>query len=121
MRAGSMLVLSLLTASAGAQSLRAIRLPEGTTIEGAQTTESELALVRIGVLAAGRNIRDEERPALAATMDAAYARMHESSGVLPSIFLASRTARQSAAGFDALHAEPPQTPSFGVVFLHGSG
>jgi pimeloyl-ACP methyl ester carboxylesterase len=100
-----------------AQELRAIELPSGAPIE-ASTTIEELAMVRIGVWRAGQTIEDEERPALAAAMDAAYERMN-ARGAQPSIFLASHRA-QRASAFDALIAEAP-APRVGVVFLHGSG
>jgi hypothetical protein len=73
MRAFLAISIVLAASSAHAQQLRAIHLPSGEPADAGDTLE-ELLLVRVGVWRAGRTIRDEERPALARTMDAAYAR-----------------------------------------------
>jgi pimeloyl-ACP methyl ester carboxylesterase len=119
-RAAAIVLVLFAPALASAQ-LRAIRLPQGDVTARVASSDDELAMVRIGVWRAGRNIADDERPALAAAMDAAYARMHERVGPQPSVFAASHFDRQGARGFDALIGEPDGAPRFAVVFLHGYG
>jgi pimeloyl-ACP methyl ester carboxylesterase len=117
-----LLVLALISVPEGAlaQELRAIHLPDGGASAEAGTTAEELSLVRLGVAHAGRRIPTGERPGLAATMEVAYARMHERVGAQPSVLAASHSVPQTAGSFDALIGEPARA-RFGVVFLHGYG
>jgi pimeloyl-ACP methyl ester carboxylesterase len=116
----ALVLVAIVPSIVSAQTVRAERWPSGEPITP-MDSQGELALVRIGLAMRVGHVPAAEREGLSEAMEAAYASMHERHGTLPSILVASHQRPQSADAFDVLTVEPPTTPRFGVVFLHGYG